>query len=77
MAERGILYAPDYVVNAGGIIHLAALEMLGEDHARRDERIAGIAGTLTEVYRIADAEGISTERAAERMAQTRLEEGRR
>jgi leucine dehydrogenase len=77
LAERGILYAPDYVVNAGGIIHLAALEMLGEDHARRDERIAGIAGTLAEVYRIADAEGISTERAAERMAQARLEEGRR
>jgi leucine dehydrogenase len=77
LAERGILYAPDYVVNAGGIIHLAALEMLGEDHARRDERIAGIAGTLAEVYRIADTEGISTERAAERMAQTRLEEGRR
>jgi leucine dehydrogenase len=77
LAERGILYAPDYVVNAGGIIHLAALEMLGEDIARRDERIAGIAGTLAEAYRIADAEGISTERAAERMAQTRLEEGRR
>ena len=77
LAERGILYAPDYVVNAGGIIHLAALEMLGEDIARRDERIAGIAGTLTEVYRLADAEGISTERAAERMVQTRLEGGRR
>lgn len=77
LAERGILYAPDYVVNAGGIIHLAALEMLGEDLVSRDERIAGIAGTLTEVYRLADAEGISTERAAERMVQTRLEEGRR
>jgi leucine dehydrogenase len=77
LAERGILYAPDYVVNAGGIIHLAALEMLGEDLARRDERIAGIAGTLTDVYRLAEAEGISTERAAERMVQTRLEEGRR
>ncbi len=36
--ERGILYAPDYVVNAGGIIHLASLEMLGEDERRRDER---------------------------------------
>lgn len=77
LAERGILYAPDYVVNAGGIIHLAALEMLGEDLARRDERIAGIAATLTEVYRLADAERISTERAAERMAQVRLEEGGR
>lgn len=77
LAERGILYAPDYVVNAGGIIHLAALEMLGEDLARRDERIAGIAATLTEVYRLADAEGISTEQAARRMVQVRIEEGRR
>jgi leucine dehydrogenase len=77
LAERGIRYAPDYVVNAGGIIHLAALEMLGEDLRRRDERIAGIAGTLTEVYRIADAEAISTEQAAGRMVQARLEEGRR
>jgi leucine dehydrogenase len=77
LAERGILYAPDYVVNAGGIIHLAALEMLGEDLARRDERIGGIVGTLSEVYRLADAEGISTERAGERMVRTRLEEGRR
>jgi leucine dehydrogenase len=77
LAERGILYAPDYVVNAGGIIHLASLEMLGEDLERRDERIAGIAGTLTEVYRLADAEGISTERAAGRMVQRRLEEGGR
>jgi leucine dehydrogenase len=77
LAERGILYAPDYVVNAGGIIHLAALEMLGEDLERRDERIAGIAGTVSEVYRIADDDGISTEQAAGRMVQTRLEEGRR
>jgi leucine dehydrogenase len=77
LAERGILYAPDFVVNAGGIIHLAALEMLGEDLERRDERIAGIARTLTEVYRIADDQGISTERAAGQMVEARLEEGRR
>lgn len=76
-AERGILYAPDYVIGAGGIIHLASLEMLGEDEARRDERVRGIADTLTEVYRLADAEGISTERAAERMVRTRIEGARR
>ncbi len=76
-AEREILYAPDYVVNAGGIIHLASLEMLGEDEARRDERVAGIADTLAEVFRIADAEGISTAAAADHMVQARLDEGRR
>jgi leucine dehydrogenase len=77
LAERGILYAPDYVVSAGGIIHLASLELLGEDEARRDERIRGIADTLTEVFRTADAEGISTGAAAEQMVQRRLAEGRR
>jgi leucine dehydrogenase len=77
LAERGILYAPDYVVNAGGIIHLASLELLGEDEARRDERIRGISNTLTEVFRTADAEGISTGAAAEQMVERRLAEGRR
>jgi leucine dehydrogenase len=77
LAERGILYAPDYVVNAGGIIHLASLELLGEDEARRDQRVCGIADTLTEVFRTADAEGISTGAAAEQMVQRRLEQGRR
>jgi leucine dehydrogenase len=76
-AERGILYAPDYVVNAGGIIHLASLEMLGEDEDRRDERVAAIADTLAEVFRIADAAGISTAAAADRMVRDRLDEGRR
>jgi leucine dehydrogenase len=77
LAERDILYAPDYVVNAGGIIHLASLELLGEDEARRDERVRGIEDTLAEVFRTAEAEGISTGAAAERMVQGRLERGRR
>jgi leucine dehydrogenase len=72
-AERGILYAPDYVVNAGGIIHLASLEMLGEGRERRDERIRGIADTLAEVFRLADVGGISTPAAAETMVRQRLE----
>jgi leucine dehydrogenase len=77
LAERGILYAPDYVVNAGGIIHLASLELLGENEVRRDERIRGIADTLTQVFRTAEAEGISTGAAAEQMVERRLAEGRR
>jgi leucine dehydrogenase len=77
LVARGILYAPDYVVNAGGIIHLASFEMLGEDLARRDERIRAIGDTLTELFRLADAESISTGEAAERMVEARLEEGRR
>ncbi|HET9723860.1 MAG TPA: amino acid dehydrogenase [Actinomycetota bacterium] len=72
LSGRGILYAPDYVVNAGGIIHLASLELLGEDEPRRDERIRAIADTLTECFRLAEAEGISTGAGAERMVAERL-----
>jgi leucine dehydrogenase len=68
----GILYAPDYVVNAGGIIHLASLEILGEDIAARDRRIRAIAQTLGEVFRRAEAEGVSTSAAAEAMVRERL-----
>ncbi|MGZ4131308.1 MAG: Glu/Leu/Phe/Val dehydrogenase family protein, partial [Actinomycetota bacterium] len=71
-AALDVLYAPDYVVNAGGIIHLASLELLGEDEARRDERVRGIADTLREVFRRADADGISTSAAAEAMVRDRL-----
>jgi leucine dehydrogenase len=75
LAARGILYAPDYVVNAGGIIHLASLEMLGEDVRRRDERIRAIGDTLREVFRLADDRGISTAAAADAIVEQRLRAG--
>ncbi len=74
--ERGILYAPDYVVNAGGIIHLASLELLGEDEAAKDARVRGIADTLGRVFEIASAEDISTGAAADRIVRERLATGR-
>lgn len=74
--ERGILYAPDYVVNAGGIIHLASLELLGEDEAAKDARVRAIATTLARVFEIAAAEGISTGAAADRIVRERLAAGR-
>lgn len=76
LAERGILYAPDYVVNAGGIIHLASLEMLGEDVAARDRRIARIGDTLSEVFAVSRDRGISTAAAADAIVQERLAAGR-
>lgn len=72
LAERGIVYAPDYVVNAGGIIHLASLELLGEDEAKCDERLLGIGETLAEVFALAEREGISTGTAADRLVAERL-----
>jgi leucine dehydrogenase len=72
LRAHAILYAPDYVVNAGGIVHLASLELLGEDEATRDGRLRAIGDTLTECFRLAKAEGLSTGVAAERMAAARL-----
>ena len=76
LAERGILYAPDYVVNAGGMIHLASLELLGEDVAARDERLRGIGDTLAEVFALAERRGISTAAAADAIVEERLAAGR-
>jgi leucine dehydrogenase len=72
LAERGILYAPDYVVNAGGVIHLVSYEMLGEGDTEVAERLRGIGGTLGEVFERAEADGISTGAAGDAIVAQRL-----
>ncbi len=76
LREAGILYAPDYVINAGGVIHLAGYETLGWDEAAVAARLAGIGQTLADVFDHSDAEGITTAEAAERLARDRLAAGR-
>jgi leucine dehydrogenase len=72
----GILYAPDYVVNAGGVIHLAGTETLGWDGSTLAKRLEGIGDTLLELFETAEREDISTVAAADRLAARRLAEGR-
>jgi len=72
LSQRGILYAPDYVINAGGVIHLAGYETLGWDDAMMQARLAGIGESLTGIYRTADAEGITSAEAADRLARSRI-----
>jgi leucine dehydrogenase len=71
--RRAILYAPDYVINAGGVMHLAGYETLGWDEAMMRARLAGIGETLLDLYRTAEDEGITTAEAAERLARARIE----
>lgn len=71
LAARGILYAPDYVVNAGGVIHLALIER-GESADVVDARIHGIGGTLADVLGLAAVEGITPLDAADRLAHARV-----
>jgi glutamate dehydrogenase/leucine dehydrogenase len=72
LRQAGILYAPDFVINAGGVIHLAVLEASRGSRDEVDRRLEGIGDTLLEIYRLADAEGISTGRAAEQLAAERI-----
>lgn len=71
LAARGILYAPDFVVNAGGVIHL---DVAARGGAREEatERIVGIGDTLARVFDEADATGTTPLVAAEALAAQRL-----
>ncbi|MGG4403737.1 Glu/Leu/Phe/Val dehydrogenase dimerization domain-containing protein [Paenibacillus amylolyticus] len=74
MQARGILYAPDYVLNAGGIIS-TAYELEGARSDLIRQKVAGIAGTLSKVYAEATQSAISTADAADRLAESFLQSG--
>jgi leucine dehydrogenase len=74
LGERGILYAPDFVINAGGAIAIVGLEQLGWSRAELEAALAAIGGTLREIYEQAAARGISTAAAADALAEDRLKE---
>jgi leucine dehydrogenase len=77
LREVGILFAPDFVVNAGGVIHLAGYETLGWDEATMTKRLEAIGDTLLEVFEAAERDGLSTSAAADRMARARVAGARR
>ena len=73
LEDRGILYAPDYVVNAGGLITVAdELHAGGHSQARAEAKVEGIADTLFAIFDEAGRTGVSTEVAAERVAEHRM-----
>jgi leucine dehydrogenase len=74
LERRGILYAPDYVANAGGIIN-GCVELLGWQPKDARRKVEEIYDTLLRVFRIAKTEGIPTYLAADRLAEERLHAG--
>lgn len=80
LAERGILYAPDYVINAGGIISVAT-EYLARraghsgDVTEVNTLIAQIPGRLEAIWQESDASGVSSDVVADRMAQKLIGRG--
>jgi valine dehydrogenase (NAD+) len=73
LAERGVLYAPDYVVNSGGVIQVAD-ERRGFDFERAKRKAAGIRETTARIFVLAADEGIPPAVAADRLAERRMAE---
>lgn len=73
--DRGILYAPDFVVNSGGVIAVAD-EWLGYDEARARAAVGRLYDTTRELLTMADSEGTTPLAAATRLAHARLAQGR-
>jgi leucine dehydrogenase len=72
LRQAGILYAPDFVINAGGVLNSLGREHLGWTPEQVEERHAAIGDTLEEIYARAEAEDITTETAAQQLARDRL-----
>jgi leucine dehydrogenase len=72
LQQRGILYAPDYAANAGGVIHGTCVEMMGWDEPRTLAKIDAIYETLLKIFDVAARESIATYKAADRLAEERL-----
>jgi len=69
--SMGLVYAPDYVINAGGVINIAE-EWNGYDQNRAYARIKGIYDTLTQIFAASRLDGIPTSVAADRLAEQRI-----
>lgn len=73
LADRGICYAPDYVINAGGLIQVSDEHHAGGwSEERIRARVGGIAHRLHEIFDYADAAGVPTSEAADRVAERRI-----
>ncbi|WP_330174966.1 valine dehydrogenase [Streptomyces sp. NBC_01498] len=75
LADRGVLYAPDYVVNAGGVIQVAD-ELHGFDFERCKAKAAKIFDTTLSIFARAKDDGIPPAAAADRIAEQRISEAR-
>ena len=73
LADRGIVYVPDYLVNAGGVIQVAD-ELAGFSFDRAEARAARIFDTTRQILAMAGEEGVPPVVAADRLAERRMSE---
>ncbi|MFO7892378.1 MAG: Glu/Leu/Phe/Val dehydrogenase [Longimicrobiales bacterium] len=73
LTDKGILYAPDYVINAGGVINVYG-ELNGWSLERSKRKAGEIYDTLEQLFELATEEGLPTSQAADRVAERRIEQ---
>ena len=71
LRDRNILYAPDYVANAGGVLN-GCVEVLGWEPEHALRKVDEIYDTILRIFQSAETEGITTNQAADRLAEDRL-----
>lgn len=68
-----ILYAPDYVINVGGVMAILGLEIQGWTHEMAEKEVVGsVQRTLRRIFESATVDGITTEAAARKIAENHL-----
>jgi phenylalanine dehydrogenase len=72
LKEKGILHAPDYIINSGGLIQVAD-ELYGVNHERVLAKTKHIYDAILEVYKLAEADGVCTMESANKMCEKRME----
>src|SRR5690606_38310453 len=74
LKDKGILYAPDFVINAGGVINVYS-EYIGNYNKERAMGLAtNIYDTTLNIYALAEEKGITTLQAAKKLAEKRIED---
>jgi leucine dehydrogenase len=73
LEKRGVLYAPDYVINAGGLINVYG-EINGWSAERAKRKAGEIYDTLLQLFELSSKEGLPTYKAADRLAERRIEQ---
>ncbi len=75
LEKNGITYLPDYVLNAGGIINVAA-EVSGKYSLEWvEQKLVGLEATISEILKVSEGEGVTTLQVANRIAEERLKRG--
>ncbi|MGH8338667.1 MAG: Glu/Leu/Phe/Val dehydrogenase family protein, partial [Gammaproteobacteria bacterium] len=69
--KKGILYAPDYAINAGGLMNVS-IELQGYDRERANRMVNGIYDIIGNIFKLAEREKIPAYKAADRLAEERI-----